>query len=840
MKAYLIMAILFHYIHHKSGKKESKTIPFMKVKLDADYYNNKAFSYLEDVFKPLLNNQDKFRLYLKYQKGFNTVSEELYEKMDSMDEVNLLERLLVKLNNYNEIEVPHIKLKNANEIKKDGKILPLNKEKTEFIKLHPQITHIGEILSRGFLTDDSSESEEDLVYAPKEEKADKVKRKREKKLIAAIKEIAGTYRNRRLKHLERKKGVKKIRIDGIIKKSWDNEINSRKLNNNPKTRVKKLTQNTRRPTKKINNKNARANVSKPKIPVRNKKPINAAKRPPVVVKNNPKSKNPNNKRRPSAKINNKITNNKKINSAAKTNSKTVPVAKISENKNNIAPQTNKGTQKNNETKTVARTENESQQNEEEEFLTGYHPVKIAYENSLMIDTINKLGIFDEEDKSKILNYVNVLIEKADSMIRKYIYIKDKAATAKIGNRLNINCHDQTYFNTNRKRRFNERINTDADVIVFIDGFHNKENVLAVASACDMYRHNTKRAQVGFISLNLNSINYKGGTLASRYTELTTVVHEMFHIFGFSQAFNSDLKSNDMKPRLKYLPHLKKVKHNPMVDQSAHWNSAYLVNDIMTQVARVDGILSVFSIEYLDNISDEMRSSKKYLQNNYLMDELFDYDKFFNYDCNDQKNRITEGVFEGNSKFKSFCTKEQRDNKPKGCDRSHLYKTDCSWGNDPILSNNCYENKAIGSNMCIDSSLNNSSDKQKFEYFGDDSRCFASENQDNHYCLKVKIEDNNVVVIIEDRYIICKEDNAVKEVIIKIGRQRITLNIICPNIEDFKKMYNLSACPSLCHANGHCSNGTCVCYEGYDPSDNCKSKLEQRESSTMFITAFDLK
>lgn len=48
------------------------------------------------------------------------------------------------------------------------------------------------------------------------------------------------------------------------------------------------------------------------------------------------------------------------------------------------------------------------------------------------------------------------------------------------------------------------------------------------------------------------------------------------------------------------------------------------------------------------------------------------------------------------------------------------------------------------------------------------------------------------------------------------------HLICPNLEKFLTFYKKTNCKDFCNDNGFCSDGKCICYEGYEESTNCKT------------------
>lgn len=43
------------------------------------------------------------------------------------------------------------------------------------------------------------------------------------------------------------------------------------------------------------------------------------------------------------------------------------------------------------------------------------------------------------------------------------------------------------------------------------------------------------------------------------------------------------------------------------------------------------------------------------------------------------------------------------------------------------------------------------------------------------------------------------------------------------MEKFITFYKKTNCPDDCNENGFCSDGKCVCYDGYEEKSNCKKE-----------------
>ena len=62
-----------------------------------------------------------------------------------------------------------------------------------------------------------------------------------------------------------------------------------------------------------------------------------------------------------------------------------------------------------------------------------------------------------------------------------------------------------------------------------------------------------------------------------------------------------------------------------------------------------------------------------------------------------------------------------------------------------------------------------------------------------------------------------------------------IHIVCPNLDKFIIFFKKTSCPNMCHENGFCSDGKCICYEGYEESTDCRTKKNILSSITSFTT-----
>ena len=85
------------------------------------------------------------------------------------------------------------------------------------------------------------------------------------------------------------------------------------------------------------------------------------------------------------------------------------------------------------------------------------------------------------------------------------------------------------------------------------------------------------------------------------------------VFGFSPTFNVKVKKMAADSDNDYLSKLKKLPPNldPLIADE-HWEPSLIPNDLMVPQERIDAILSIFSLEYLENISKKIKTNKQNL------------------------------------------------------------------------------------------------------------------------------------------------------------------------------------------------------------------------------------
>ena len=109
---------------------------------------------------------------------------------------------------------------------------------------------------------------------------------------------------------------------------------------------------------------------------------------------------------------------------------------------------------------------------------------------------------------------------------------------------------------------------------------------------------------------------------------------------------------------------------------------------MIEYSRTNTIVSIFSLELIENYSESYSVYKKDLANNFLLDNITSYKDFGEYQC--QENGIP--------KYDAFCSNEMVEKHYNGCSRNKLAKEYCD---NEKFENNCYMKIPYNSGNCLD-------------------------------------------------------------------------------------------------------------------------------------------
>ena len=437
-------------------------------------------------------------------------------------------------------------------------------------------------------------------------------------------------------------------------------------------------------------------------------------------------------------------------------------------------------------------------------------------------SLENLGMADQFKK------IHTLIFKVDNALKKYVQLNQEVEQKIVIPKKFRGCNTSRTPYLNRTN-FTDDISVEGDLIIFLVAEKESNDILASASPC--VKNENNRVYAGRLFLNLHNLKLDYGSYFEQMQEILVVFHEVLHILAFHKTTFAGLYDKVLAQDLpENFDNLRKMKHlpkNPMIGDG-HWDSAYLANDLMAPVERIDATLTIFSLEYLDLVSNEIKTDRSQLGNNFILDEIIDIKDFFSYTCN---------VNHSKAKYSNFCTSIEQSKKEFGCDRSRIFKTYCG---DEILKNKCYEKESLPNYICTNKYTKKDSIGM-FETYGDKSRCFnaiINGSKRHAKCIEFEITKDGLFLKAYGAQYKCNHEQEVINMKVNADGKYYSMEVICPDPKEFKRIYQMTKCPNNCHGNGFCSAGKCVCFDGYSDSDNCKKKVVS-SSTTVFTMALKI-
>lgn len=405
------------------------------------------------------------------------------------------------------------------------------------------------------------------------------------------------------------------------------------------------------------------------------------------------------------------------------------------------------------------------------------------------------------NRLKLYSLIKKLLEKATSIIRMYVKIpatEPDTVLVREGSwcpGYNI-LKDSTY---------------KAHLVMLTriyDANEKEANTIAKSIYCQADVNH--RSTVGRIAFNFSKFFQEGESETKMADYLSTIVHETLHTLAFHSTSDKLLVQQQINDDLKHLAVIKKVKHE--IYDEGHWLEAYLPNDLMTPVSRSGSIITIFTLELLEQRSKSYSGNRDNLPYNIFFDQISSESDFFNYECSDMDET---------PKYPFFCTLKQFKNSYSGCSIDYTFVTGCS---SHRLNNKCFPHVSRTEHNCLDTIIEDQNDFSEYEHRGQDSRCFASGSDGRSMCLKYSIKGNQVHVHLgKSPPVICTENNKLMQAKYKIDDSSYyNVEFLCPNIDSFIKYEKKTKCPANCSNNGFCANGECICFDGYDNKTNCAS------------------
>lgn len=463
--------------------------------------------------------------------------------------------------------------------------------------------------------------------------------------------------------------------------------------------------------------------------------------------------------------------------------------------------------------------------------TDFRPIQIVYDTNFLKETLTSLG------KMNLYGDFKQLLMKCDMIFKRYLKVHKDVNQRILVERNYQKCESSngsSFFNF-EPENYKKQMIYNADLVIFVAAYSDlNTSIIASALPCQKSRDGNNRSIIGRIIFNIPKMDLDQNDGFKYKQSLQTTIHELFHVLAFHSYIQKDFVNN---PNLKTSqPHLnklavqfnkKKNQVSPLIN-NAHWSERYLVNDLMLPSTSNDAILSIFSLEYVDLATTDITTDITKTENNPMMAAI--NNSYWNYDCKaDNRNKKK-------SQYPWLCTKWEFSNDAFGCSSDYTARTTCSnsfdteteCGSKFVLSNgNCRNSKSLK--------------KHDYEVFSDKSRCFSLGEMFGSVCLEFEIKNTNEIhLIIEGKTLVCKSGETVDFIFTQLNDQgkkgKYQDTIRCPDFNDFKKEFDKNNCPYNCNFNGVCVEGECDCYAGWNPNDDCASRLGNSSGvySTMFM------
>lgn len=457
----------------------------------------------------------------------------------------------------------------------------------------------------------------------------------------------------------------------------------------------------------------------------------------------------------------------------------------------------------NDSKLDSLSNDDNQTTNKDTNQTGDEPVEIAWELGLIKSYLMA------KKKDKAYAQLKGLIAKATSILKMYLSTTTNQPIIKIPPGPHCGVMIKTPLQVKAKLLI---------IVEVMAGKNYNPDAIASAKACYLDR-NSDRAYSGVMRINPVLMIQENASQIEIHQYLMTIVHETLHVFAF-YGNQDKLFAKSIDP---HYTHLQTIKDSGHLVFDGHWSEQYIPEDIMTHYERPNSIITVHSLEVLGHKSSAYRPNFEKLPANHFLDSLENVPDFFNYQCKDDDLV---------AKYDVFCTKKQLEIDERNCSSDYQFKTYCD---EELLSNNCYRKAAFEQGSCTDPTHDVS--KYEFEHVGSDSRCFVDSKSPNSYCLKFAVIDEKVNIIINNQTYECKEDNQIIDFKYSLGdRKFYVASIKCPNIKHFIAQYKKTSCPEDCNHNGFCSNGQCLCFDGFDSKTNCKTSTHSTNIGLLFSEA----
>ena len=369
---------------------------------------------------------------------------------------------------------------------------------------------------------------------------------------------------------------------------------------------------------------------------------------------------------------------------------------------------------------------------------------------------------------------------------------------------------------------------NVDLVVYVTAtYEPDENYGAYALACVTDMLLNSRPVVGQINYNLAHLSLSKN---SRWERLSTTLHEITHILGFSRYLYGSFVDEYGTTRgyenvvkevpqrglnntlVIILPNVVKVAQeyyncSEIIGQelenrgdsgsrASHWEQIVLKNEIMTAISTPDRVYSKFTLALLEG-------SGWYQVNYNNSQEIY-------WGNNKGCKFLEQACF---AEYEEFCSKTST----LGCTFDGIGMAECGIGGlffDDCLSYNKYSNgdcrltiNNIDSDLgeiyntrskCVVSDISAPNKTSIFDVRCYDATCGMKNGK---RILRFRLDDGSIIE--------CENSGEVLP-----APSGWKGNLTCPNIDIYCNNKPSSACPLDCWENGECVDGECICYAGW--------------------------